>query len=60
MLVLFMHMQRKKKNKKSNYEEGGDRQKNQDSIEKEKQDPFQFVSAWLWSSWCFIIPYIFK
>jgi len=45
MLVLFMHMQRKKKNKKSNYEEGGDRQKNQDSIEKEKQDPFQFVSA---------------
>jgi len=26
----------------------------------EKQDHFQFVSAWLWSSKCFINPYIFK
>ena len=26
----------------------------------EKQDHFQFVSVWLWSSKCFINPYIFK
>jgi len=26
----------------------------------DKQDHFQFVSVWLWSSKCFINPYIFK
>jgi len=29
-------------------------------IDSEKQNPFQFVSVWLWSSRCFINPYIFK
>jgi len=29
-------------------------------MENEKQDPFQFASAWLWCSRCFINPYVFK
>jgi len=29
-------------------------------IDNEKKDSFQFVSVWLWSSKCFINPYIFK
>jgi len=50
---------KKSKNRKHNAEEGVDKQK-KDSIDNEKQDPFQFVSVWFWSSRCCFHPYIFS
>ena len=61
MLGSYTHKQRKQKLRKSKNEEGGNKQKKvRLIIDNEKQDPFQFVSVWLWSSKCFITPYIFK
>ena len=41
------------KNRKGNDEKGGDKQKKQNSKSiSEKQDQFQFVSAWLWYLTC--------
>jgi len=52
---------KKAKKQKSNDEEGGDKQKSKThTIDNEKQDSFQFVSVWLWSSRCFVHLYIFK
>jgi len=59
MLCPYMHLQKKQKNRKSNDEEDGDKQKKAKLIiDNEKQDPFQFASVWLWSSRCFSNPYI--
>ena len=45
----------------SNNEEGVDKQKIvRLIIDNEKQDPFQFVSVWLWSSKRIINLYIFE
>jgi len=46
-----------RKNRKSNGEKRGQQaRKARSIIENQTQDPFQFVSIWLWCSRCFIIP----
>jgi len=50
------------KKKKKNYwwEKRRQAEKARHIIDNETQDPFQFVSVWLWFWRCFVNPYVFK